>query len=337
MSTELPSNQATKQAQGISGNEQLLLTDVHKRFVQGRKTAHVLRGVNLSIQAREIVALVGESGSGKSTVARVIMRLYTPDEGNITFAGHDVTRVGGSRLKEYRHQVQMVFQDPFASLNPTHTVRTIMYRSLPPSTRAQSASERENLCRDALNQVGLTPPDNFLGQFPHELSGGQRQRVALARSLAGRPQLILADEPVSMLDVSLRLGVLNLMLSINEQFGTAYLYITHDLASARYVASRIAVMYAGEIVEEGPSEEIVERAKHPYTQLLIRASPDPDRRGLSDLDDAVYTGEPPNLSMEIRGCPFQFRCAHVHNRCREELPAKQQVGPQQYVKCHLYD
>lgn len=316
---------------------QLQLTNVHQRFVQGRKTAHILRGVNLGVGEGEIVALVGESGSGKSTVARVIMRLYTPTEGAITFGGEDVTRVGGTKLKSYRSQVQMVFQDPFASLNPTQTVRTIMDRSLPRNVRKQSASQRDTLVRSVLHTVGLTPPENFLTQFPHELSGGQRQRVALARSFAARPKLVIADEPVSMLDVSLRLGVLNLMLSLNEEFGIAYLYITHDLASARYVASRIAVMYAGEIVEEGPAEEIVERAKHPYTQLLIQASPDPDRRGVDDLDDAVFTGEPPNLSMEIRGCPFQYRCVHVHDRCRAQSPAIRDVGHGQRVKCHLYD
>lgn len=315
----------------------LQMQDIHMRFSQGRKTAHVLRGVNLEIHEGEILALVGESGSGKSTVARVIMRLYTPGDGVMTFDDADVTRIRGGALKAYRHNVQMVFQDPFASLNPTHTVRTIMHRSLPPASRGLSSAARDDLCREALDLVGLTPPDNFLGQFPHELSGGQRQRVALARSLAARPKLVLADEPVSMLDVSLRLGVLNLMLSLNEQFRIAYLYITHDLASARYLASRIAVMYAGEIVEEGPAVEIVERAKHPYTQLLIQASPDPDRHGLLDLDAAVFTGEPPNLSLEIQGCPFQFRCPHVTDRCRKEAPVKRAVGDGQFVKCHLYE
>lgn len=314
----------------------LELVGVHKWFVQGSRTAHILRGATLTVGAGEIVALVGESGSGKSTLARTIMRLYAPEQGVMRFDGRDVTRITGRALRAYRERVQMVFQDPFASLNPTHSVGTILRRSLPPSRRNLSGRQRDELFREVLSQVGLTPPDNFLQQFPHELSGGQRQRVALARSLAGRPDLVLADEPVSMLDVSLRLGVLNLMLSLNEEYGIGYLYITHDLASARYVASRIAVMYAGEVVEEGPAERIVEDAKHPYTQLLIQAAPDPGRRGVGELDEAVFVGEPPNLAQEIPGCPFQFRCQAVHDRCRTEVPEMIDVGGEQRVKCHLY-
>lgn len=315
----------------------LIIDGVHKRFVQGKQVSHVLRGASLTMAQGEIVALVGESGSGKSTLARTIMRLYTPDEGHLIFDGQDMTKAGGRVLKEYRENVQMLFQDPFASLNPAHSVRTILNRSLPHSARRMSQRDREKLFHEAMTQVGLTPPENFLQQFPHELSGGQRQRVALARSLAGRPKLVLADEPVSMLDVSLRLGVLNLMLSLNEQYGIGYLYITHDLASARYVATRIAVMYAGEIIEEGPSETIVEDAKHPYTQLLIQAAPDPDRRGLGELDASVFTGEPPNLAMEIKGCPFQFRCPHVKSQCLESPPTLKDLGNQHYVKCFLFE
>jgi len=313
----------------------LVIDGVHKRFTQGRRVSHILRGCSLTIGPGEIVALVGESGSGKSTLARTIMKLYTPDEGQMTFAGQEVTHAKGRALREYRERVQMVFQDPFASLNPAHSIRTILRRSLPPSARRYSEREREALFDEVLTQVGLTPAANFLQQFPHELSGGQRQRVALARSLAGRPDLVLADEPVSMLDVSLRLGVLNLMLSLNEQYGIGYLYITHDLASARYVASRIAVMYAGEIVEEGPSDTIVEEAKHPYTQLLVQAAPDPDRRGLEQLDESVFTGEPPDLSQEIRGCPFQFRCPHVMEQCQASAPELRDIGGGQKVKCFL--
>ena len=314
----------------------LVVQGVHKQFVQGTRVSHVLRGASLTVSPGEIVALVGESGSGKSTLARTIMRLYTPEQGRLECNGEDVTKVRGKALRSYRENVQMLFQDPFASLNPAHSVRTIMQRSLPQRARRLSKNEREDLLQDALAQVGLTPPDNFLQQFPHELSGGQRQRVALARSLAGQPKFVLADEPVSMLDVSLRLGVLNLLLSLNAEYGIGYLYITHDLASARYVATRIAVMYAGEIIEEGPSEAIIEDAKHPYTQLLIQAAPDPDRRGLSELDAAVFTGEPPNLAVDIRGCPFQFRCPHKTAQCVETAPPRKDTSNGHKVKCHLY-
>lgn len=335
MSTELKRLQTQKE--GAQKGAPLVVDNVHKRFTQGAKVSHVLRGVRLTVRSGEIVALVGESGSGKSTLARTIMRLYEPDMGKLLFDGQDVTHASGRHLRAYRERVQMLFQDPFASLNPTHSVRTILRRSLPSWGRTLSATLREELLQDVLLQVGLTPADNFLQQYPHELSGGQRQRVALARSLAGKPDLVLADEPVSMLDVSLRLGVLNLMLSLNEQYGIGYLYVTHDLASARYVASRIAVMYAGEIIEEGATETIVAEAKHPYTQLLIQAAPDPDRRGVGELDEAVFTGEPPNLSQEIRGCPFQFRCSYVTDRCRQESPSLFDTGSGQHVKCHLYE
>ncbi len=328
---------SSRRQSGSVEEPQLVVKDVHIRFSQAGRSAHVLRGVNLSVASGEIVALVGESGSGKSTLARTIMRLYTPTEGFLRFDGQDVSRVKGRPLKEYRSRVQMLFQDPFASLNPTHSVRTILRRSLPKELRSAPRKRQEEVFREALNQVGLTPPENFLDQFPHELSGGQRQRVALARSLPGRPKLVLADEPVSMLDVSLRLGVLNLMLDLNERFGLSYLYITHDLASARYVASRVAVMYAGEIVEEGPARTIIEQAKHPYTQLLVQAAPDPDRRGIEDLDSSVFSGEPPNLSQAIVGCPFQFRCPHVEQRCIEQNPPAVNVGGGQTVKCHLYE
>ncbi|MFD1673954.1 ABC transporter ATP-binding protein [Alicyclobacillus fodiniaquatilis] len=315
----------------------LVLKDVHKRFVQRGRDSHVLRGVNLTVGAGKIVALVGESGSGKSTLARTIMRLYRPDKGKMLFDGVEVGRIRGRSLKDYRSQVQMLFQDPFASLNPTHTIRTIMAHSLPANRARMSRREKDELFASSLARVGLNPPSNFLAQFPHELSGGQRQRVALARSLAAQPKLVLADEPVSMLDVSLRLSVLNLMQRLNEELNIGYLYITHDLASARYVATRIAVMYAGEIVEEGTADEVIEDAKHPYTQLLIQAAPDPNRQTRAMVDTTIFRGEPPNLTQKIVGCPFQFRCPHVNNRCRTEAPNMVEVGEGHKAKCHLFD
>lgn len=313
----------------------LEMENVTKNFRQGSQIVRVLRGVNLTVDPGEVVALVGESGSGKSTVARMIMRLYRPDGGDLRFAGKSVARVEGQDLTRYRHEVQMLFQDPFASLNPAHTVRTILWRSLPPDLKRQR-SEALARMEDALTQVGLTPPDNFLSKYPHELSGGQRQRVAFARALGLRPRLVLADEPVSMLDVSLRLGILNLMRNLNESQQLAYLYITHDLAGARYVATRILVMYAGEIVEEGPEAEIVDSPKHPYTQLLVAAAPDPDQRGTRQ-DQSVFKGEPPNLGLDIAGCPFQFRCPHVHDRCRTTHPPVTPLPGGHSVRCHLYN
>jgi peptide/nickel transport system ATP-binding protein len=215
-------------------NEPMLrLRDIHKTVEQRGRPVYVLRGIDFHVDPGEIVALVGESGSGKSTLARIIMQLYTPERGEIDFDGGNVTRARGRLLRQYRSAVQMVFQDPYASLNPTHAVRTILKRSLPPHLRRASRREKAEIFARVLEQVGLTPPGTFLGLYPHQLSGGQRQRVAFARVLEFQPRLVVADESVSMLDVSLRLGILNLMLGLNERFGIAYLYITHDLASAR--------------------------------------------------------------------------------------------------------
>ena len=313
----------------------LRIRNVHKVFRQGRTPVRVLRGVNFYVRPGEIVALVGESGCGKSTLARTILRLHVPDEGMIEFEGNDVTQVRGRLLRDYRQHVQMIFQDPFASLNPTHCVQTIMRRSSPRIGLHFNWVERDALIRQSLEVVGISPAENFLRKYPHELSGGQRQRVAIARSLVVQPKLVVADEPVSMLDVSLRLGVLNLMMDLNQKFGVAYVYITHDLASARYVASRIAVMYAGDIIEEGTANAIIEEPRHPYTRVLVKAAPDPERTGYSEDIDMVK-GEPPNLGEDFRGCPFQFRCMEVHDQCKTEVPSSRDTGTAHYVSCHLY-
>jgi len=314
----------------------LAIHGLHKWFsTSNDKVSHVLRGVEMTVQPREIVALVGESGSGKSTLARTMVRLYTPEEGTMTFDGIDVTHIMGRELSKYRQHVQMLFQDPFASLNPTHPVATILMRNISSASHAVRKREKLDRAREALERVGLTPPENFLRQYPHELSGGQRQRVAMARSILSQPTLVVTDEPVSMLDVSLRLGVLNLMLELNEEQGLGYVYITHDLASARYLATRILVMYAGEIVEEGRTEDIVQRPQHPYTQLLMEAAPDPERE-TQTMDQVAFAGEPPDLSLDIVGCPFQFRCGYVHTTCQTTLPTMGEIETDHFVKCHLF-
>ena len=299
-------------------------------FGQGAHTVQVLRGVSLSISSGEIVALVGESGSGKSTIARLIMRLYSPDEGRLYFHAEDVSRVQGRPLKRYRQSVQMVFQDPFASLNPAHSVATILKRS---ATAMGIRNHQPNVLRNLLKQVGLVPAQNFLGKYPHELSGGQRQRVAFARALAKQPELLIADEPVSMLDVSLRLGILNLMLELNEMFKMAILYITHDLASARYVAARIVVMYAGHVVEEGPATDVVDHPQHPYSKLLIQAAPDPSRRGSTEESlPSSRVSEPAQ-----QGCAFQERCLEAQERCQQLDPPTIHIDTHRSVKCFLFD
>ena len=241
-----------------------------------RRVLRAVDDVSFELRPGSVTALVGESGSGKSTVARLISRLYEPTEGRILFRGEDVSKVRGRRaLVRYRSQVQMIFQDPFASLNPVkrvhhHVARPLLIHGL--------ASRRDVAARvqDLLASVGLVPPDEIAQKYPHQLSGGQRQRVAIARALAVEPAVILADEPISMLDVSIRLGILNLMLDLKQERDIAFLYVTHDIASARYVADEVLVMYAGQIVEQGATDAVLQTPLHPYTRLLLSAVPDPE-------------------------------------------------------------
>jgi peptide/nickel transport system ATP-binding protein len=233
-------------------------------------------GVSFTLRPGAVTALVGESGSGKSTVARLLSRLYAPSAGTIVFRGEDVTRVRGRRaLLAYRAEVQMIFQDPFASLNPVKRVQHHLERPL----RIHGLAPRGQIdarVRELLEQVGLVPADEIAQKYPHQLSGGQRQRVAIARALAVEPSVVLADEPISMLDVSIRIGLLNLVADLKRELGIAVLYITHDIASARYVADEVLVMYAGRVVEQGPTDAVLQDPLHAYTRLLLSAVPNPE-------------------------------------------------------------
>jgi peptide/nickel transport system ATP-binding protein len=229
--------------------------------------------VSLTLRTGTITALVGESGSGKSTVARILVRLYDATSGSVLYDGKDV--LSRSDVRAYRSRVQMIFQDPFDSLNPVRKIRHHIER---PVRIHRVVSKRDVTPRvhELLRTVGLVPPERFEAKYPHELSGGQRQRVAIARALAVNPSVILADEPISMLDVSIRIGILNLMLQLKHELGIAFLYITHDIASARYVADEVLVMYAGQIVEQGPTDSVLLEPLHPYTRLLLSAVPHPE-------------------------------------------------------------
>jgi peptide/nickel transport system ATP-binding protein len=229
--------------------------------------------VSFTLRSGTITALVGESGSGKSTVARILARLYDANEGQVIYDGKDV--LDRCDVKLYRSRVQIIFQDPFASLNPVRTIRHHIERPLR-IHRIVPRRQVEARVQELLRAVGLVPPEEIARSYPHELSGGQRQRVAIARALAVNPSVILADEPISMLDVSIRIGILNLMLDLKREFGIAFLYITHDIASARYLADEVLVMYSGQIVEQGPTDSVLLEPLHPYTQLLLSAVPDPD-------------------------------------------------------------
>src|SRR5215471_2930629 len=299
-----------------------------------RAMLHAVDDFSLDIGEREIVALVGESGSGKSTVARLLAKLYTPTSGEIYFQGKPLSAVRGRRgVLRYRGDVPMVFQDPFASINPVFRVSHGIMRSLKLHRPELSAQQREEEAERVFEAVGLTPAAEVLQRFPHELSGGQRQRVGFAQALALRPKLILADEPVSMLDVSIRIGLLNLMAQLRDEQGVSILYITHDLASARYVADRLIVMYAGRVAEQGPTEEVLSSPRHPYTQLLLSAVPDP--RAELSVGAETDRGEPPRVIDPAPGCRFRWRCPLAIDECHHVTPELTELAPQHDAACHV--
>lgn len=309
-----------------------MVKDFHSGGLFSRAAIRALGGVDLSIGRGEIVALVGESGSGKSTLARCIARLERPTAGQILLDGTDVLKRDRFQAsREYRAQVQMVFQDPFGSLNPVHRIEHFLTRSLTLHGKAGTPDQLRTRLDELMTTVGLTP--DMLNSYPHELSGGQRQRVAIARALAVEPEVILADEPTSMLDVSVRIGILNLLRGLRDQKGISMLYITHDLASARYLADRIAVMFAGELVEEGESRDLLANPVHPYTRLLVSAVPDPARTGSYDPTERA---ELRAAVMEPASCAYD---GDPHQRCSAAEPVRHQVGDpvhRHWVRCHLY-
>jgi len=286
---------------------------------------HAADDVSFTLRPGTVTALVGESGSGKSTVARMLARLYDPTSGEVLFDGKDIAHVRGRRdMLAYRSEVQMIFQDPFGSLNPVKTVRHHLVRPLLIHGRVKRGEVDERV-EELLETVGLTPAANYVAKYPHELSGGQRQRVAIARALA--------DEPISMLDVSIRIGILNLMLDLKERKRLAFLYVTHDLASARYVADTVLVMYAGQIVEQGPVEQVLQNPLHPYTRLLLASVPDP-----SITDRAPITVRKGLASAAVdppEGCRFIGRCPLRIEVCAELTPELVAARSEQSARCHV--
>ncbi len=294
---------------------------------------HAVEDATLALYPGRALALVGESGSGKSTIARMLARLYSLTSGVLRFEGNPVTSNGRAALREYRRHVQMIFQDPFSSLNPVHDVRYHLSRPLHLYGHVSSKRQETDKILTLLDRVSLSPAEQFIQKYPHQLSGGQRQRVAIAQALAVRPKVILADEPVSMLDVSIRLDILNLMLALKDEERLAFLFITHDIASARYFAEETMIMYAGQVMEGGPSDTVIQQPKHPYTQLLISAAPDPDRP-----EEAPFQahGEIPSLITPPTGCRFHPRCPHAMPVCRERFPGRTDLGNGHWTHCFLY-
>jgi peptide/nickel transport system ATP-binding protein len=321
-----------------SGEPLLSTVELTRHFRLGglfsKQVLHAVDDVSLTIGEREIVSLVGESGSGKSTIARLLALLYRPTKGEIDYRGRSVSRLRSRRDQlAYRRQVQMVFQDPYSSMNPVFRVSHGVMRNLRLHRPELNRVERELEAERVFTLVGLTPAAEMLRKFPYEMSGGQRQRVGFAQALAVQPKLILADEPVSMLDVSIRAGILNLMTNLRKVAGVSILYITHDIASARYVADRIMVMYAGHIVESGPTEEVLGNPKHPYTQLLLSAVPDPREKISVSTSPAV--GEPPKVVNPTEGCRFRERCPLAIEVCGRVTPRLQVLAPDHAAACHV--
>ena len=307
------------------------IKDLKKHFKVGRKTyLKAVDGISLSIEKGETLGLVGESGCGKSTLGRTIVGLYEPTAGSITFDGKDVTRLKGHDRLQFTRDVQMIYQDPYASLNPRMTVADIVAEGLDVHGLAKGA-EREARIFELLELVGLSR--EHANRFPHEFSGGQRQRIGIARALVVEPKFIVCDEPVSALDVSVQAQILNLLGALQKKYGMTYLFIAHGLNVVKYLSDRIGVMYLGQLVEVAPAEALFRAPRHPYTQALLQAIPDVDG---AELPPPPLAGDVPSPLRLPEGCPFHPRCARCTERCRREPPEPRQVGAS-LVRCHLYE
>lgn len=314
--------------------------NVLEAVLKKEKNIKAVDGVSFSIKEGEIFAIIGESGSGKTTVGKLIMKLIEPSDGEIVFEGESINYNNAKnkqKIIEYRKKVQMIFQDPYASMNPRFRVKDVLEEPMRIHKINGSKEDYKNQIIKALEDVKMIPASDFMDRYPHMLSGGQRQRIAIARALILNPKLVVADEPVSMVDMSTRAEILYMMKELQTSKNLSYLYITHDLSTARYFAHRIAVMYLGAIVEIGTAEEIIESPKHPYTKALIAAVPEPSAGRVDIIKDIPIKGEIPNASNIPSGCRFHTRCIYAKDDCSCIMPDFTEITNTHKVACMYAD
>jgi oligopeptide transport system ATP-binding protein len=312
----------------------LEIKDLKKHFDVGNgKVLKAVDGINFAIKRGETFGLVGESGCGKSTAGRTIMRLYEATSGEVLFNGENIYSLKGDKLKQFNRSMQMVFQDPYASLNPRMTIENIIGEGIDIHGLAKGKERKERI-HQLLRDVGLN--EEHAGRFPHEFSGGQRQRIGIARALAIEPQFIIADEPISALDVSVQAQVVNLFKRLQRERGLTYLFIAHDLAMVKHISDRIGVMYLGKLVEVTTSDMLYAKPLHPYTESLLSAIPIPDPEVERKRERIILEGEVPSPMNPPSGCPFRTRCPKAMPQCAESMPAMKEVEPGHFTACHLY-
>ena len=298
-----------------------------------KQVVKAVNDVSFEVMEHETFGLVGESGCGKSTLGRTLVKIYEPTEGKIEFMGKDITKLNGSEMQDFRRNVQMIFQDPYASLNPRMTVGEIIREPME-IHNIGAPKERDEKVASLLETVGLKP--DHIRRYPHEFSGGQRQRISIARTLALDPKFIVCDEPISALDVSIQAQIINLLERIQRERGISYLFIAHDLGAVKHISNRIGAMYLGSLVEIGSSDDLYHHPLHPYTQALLASIPIPDPKRMRERKKEEINGEIPSPLDIPSGCPFRTRCPYATERCAQEKPQLRQVGNSK-VACHLYD